>query len=297
MPSILNHLALLECLSGDWDGAARSRRGPRARPRGRPPADAGVDARQARDGGGAAGRGRRRAGRGRTRTGARRRPGGGARPRRRDGDLDARLPRALAGRSGGGGPAAAPLVDALLARGRRAGRDALPSRRDRGPGRARPAGRRGGARPGRRAAAASCSRRAANTRRRWRRSSRPPRATSCRSSTPARCSRSGPSSAAPGSAARPAPRSRPRRRPSMRSAPRCGARRHAPSWAGSAGASLHRRADARERRVAELVAAGRTNREVAETLVLSVHTVEAALTQAYRKLGVRSRTELARLYR
>ena len=52
-----------------------------------------------------------------------------------------------------------------------------------------------------------------------------------------------------------------------------------------------------ERRVAELVAAGRTNREVAETLVLSVHTVEAALTQAYRKLGVRSRTELARLYR
>ena len=52
-----------------------------------------------------------------------------------------------------------------------------------------------------------------------------------------------------------------------------------------------------ERRVAELVAAGRTNREVAETLVLSVHTVEAALTQAYRKLGVRSRTELARVYR
>jgi DNA-binding NarL/FixJ family response regulator len=52
-----------------------------------------------------------------------------------------------------------------------------------------------------------------------------------------------------------------------------------------------------ERRVAELVAAGHTNREVAETLVLSVHTVEAALTQAYRKLGVRSRTELARLYR
>jgi DNA-binding NarL/FixJ family response regulator len=51
-----------------------------------------------------------------------------------------------------------------------------------------------------------------------------------------------------------------------------------------------------ERRVAELVAQGRTNREVASALVVSVHTVESALTQAYRKLGVRSRTELARRY-
>ena len=83
-----------------------------------------------------------------------------------------------------------------------------------------------------------------------------------------------------------------------RSAPRCGARRHAPSSAGSAGALPPTgELTPAERRVAELVAAGRTNREVAETLVLSVHTVEAALTQAYRKLGVRSRTELARLYR
>jgi DNA-binding CsgD family transcriptional regulator len=51
-----------------------------------------------------------------------------------------------------------------------------------------------------------------------------------------------------------------------------------------------------ERRVAELVAEGRTNQEVAAALVLSVHTVESALTQAYRKLGVRSRTELARRF-
>jgi DNA-binding NarL/FixJ family response regulator len=50
-----------------------------------------------------------------------------------------------------------------------------------------------------------------------------------------------------------------------------------------------------EQRVAELVAGGRSNKEVATELVLSVHTVEAALTSIYRKLDVRSRTELTRL--
>jgi DNA-binding CsgD family transcriptional regulator len=49
-----------------------------------------------------------------------------------------------------------------------------------------------------------------------------------------------------------------------------------------------------ERRVAELVAEGKTNKEVAAVLVLADRTVESALTQIYRKLGVRSRTELAR---
>jgi DNA-binding CsgD family transcriptional regulator len=49
-----------------------------------------------------------------------------------------------------------------------------------------------------------------------------------------------------------------------------------------------------EQRVAALVAEGKTNKEVAGALIVSVHTVEAALTQVYRKLGVRSRTELAR---
>jgi DNA-binding NarL/FixJ family response regulator len=47
--------------------------------------------------------------------------------------------------------------------------------------------------------------------------------------------------------------------------------------------------------VAQLVAAGRTNREVAAELFLSVNTVEAYLTRIYRKQGVRSRTELARV--
>lgn len=48
-----------------------------------------------------------------------------------------------------------------------------------------------------------------------------------------------------------------------------------------------------EDRVAELVATGLTNREVAGRLFLSVATVESNLRRAYRKLGVRSRTELS----
>ena len=50
------------------------------------------------------------------------------------------------------------------------------------------------------------------------------------------------------------------------------------------------------RRVAALVAGGRTNREVAAALVLGERTVETHLTHIYAKLGVRSRTELARVY-
>jgi DNA-binding NarL/FixJ family response regulator len=49
-----------------------------------------------------------------------------------------------------------------------------------------------------------------------------------------------------------------------------------------------------ERRVAALVVEGRTNREVAAQLFTTVATVEAHLTRIYRKLGARSRTELAR---
>ncbi len=50
---------------------------------------------------------------------------------------------------------------------------------------------------------------------------------------------------------------------------------------------------AAEAQVAELVAAGRTNREVAGELFMSPKTVEAHLSRIYRKLGVRSRAELA----
>jgi DNA-binding NarL/FixJ family response regulator len=48
-----------------------------------------------------------------------------------------------------------------------------------------------------------------------------------------------------------------------------------------------------ELRVAVLAAAGRHNKEIAAELFLGVGTVERHLTNAYRKLGVRSRTELA----
>lgn len=52
-----------------------------------------------------------------------------------------------------------------------------------------------------------------------------------------------------------------------------------------------------EERVAALVAEGKSNKEVAAALVVSVHTVEAALTSIYRKLDVHSRTEMARKLR
>ena len=51
---------------------------------------------------------------------------------------------------------------------------------------------------------------------------------------------------------------------------------------------------ATERRVAALVAQGRTNKEVAAELFMGLSTVESHLSRVYRKLGVRSRTELAR---
>jgi DNA-binding CsgD family transcriptional regulator len=50
-----------------------------------------------------------------------------------------------------------------------------------------------------------------------------------------------------------------------------------------------------ERRVAALVARGATNREIAAELFMSVATVEAHLTRIYRKLELRSRTELTRM--
>jgi DNA-binding CsgD family transcriptional regulator len=48
-----------------------------------------------------------------------------------------------------------------------------------------------------------------------------------------------------------------------------------------------------ERRVAELVALGRTNQEVAKTLYITVSTVEQHLTRVYRKLHINGRSDLA----
>ena len=48
-----------------------------------------------------------------------------------------------------------------------------------------------------------------------------------------------------------------------------------------------------ERRVAEVVGSGATNKEAAATLFVSVKTVDTHLQSIYRKLGIRSRVELA----
>jgi LuxR family transcriptional regulator, maltose regulon positive regulatory protein len=49
----------------------------------------------------------------------------------------------------------------------------------------------------------------------------------------------------------------------------------------------------REAQVLELLAAGRTNNEIAAQLVVSIHTVERHLQNAYRKIGVRNRADAA----
>ncbi len=49
-----------------------------------------------------------------------------------------------------------------------------------------------------------------------------------------------------------------------------------------------------ERRVAGMAADGHTNREIAQKLFVTPKTVETHLSHAYRKLEVRSRSELVR---
>lgn len=49
----------------------------------------------------------------------------------------------------------------------------------------------------------------------------------------------------------------------------------------------------REREIAQLVARGRRNAEIAAELRIAPRTVEWNLTRIYRKLGVRSKVELA----
>lgn len=75
----------------------------------------------------------------------------------------------------------------------------------------------------------------------------------------------------------------------------------APLWIARAEAELRRIPIRRgagleltptEEQVAQLVAAGRTTREVAQALFVSPKTVEANLTRIYRKLGIASRAEL-----
>ena len=75
----------------------------------------------------------------------------------------------------------------------------------------------------------------------------------------------------------------------------------APLWADKASRELSRiavRASAAgltetERRVADLIAQGRTNREIAAAMFVTQNTVQTHLRHIFQKLGVRSRTELA----
>jgi DNA-binding CsgD family transcriptional regulator len=77
----------------------------------------------------------------------------------------------------------------------------------------------------------------------------------------------------------------------------------AEGWAAQARAELDRTGGRRpasageltptERRVAELAAAGFSNKQIAAELVVSVYTVQKHLSHVYAKLGVRSRTQLA----
>ena len=52
----------------------------------------------------------------------------------------------------------------------------------------------------------------------------------------------------------------------------------------------------REREVAELAANGLSNKEIAETLVISPRTVEEHIAKALKKTGLSSRTGLAKLF-
>ena len=66
------------------------------------------------------------------------------------------------------------------------------------------------------------------------------------------------------------------------------------AWRERSPAARDRLPDAltpREAEVLRLVAAGRTNKEIAAELVVSVHTIERHLANAYRKISVRNRAD------
>jgi DNA-binding CsgD family transcriptional regulator len=57
-------------------------------------------------------------------------------------------------------------------------------------------------------------------------------------------------------------------------------------------AALQRELSAREREIAQLAAAGRSNREIAGQLYIAQKTVEKHLASAFHKLGISSRSQL-----
>jgi len=100
-------------------------------------------------------------------------------------------------------------------------------------------------------------------------------------------------------------RQKERARATLREALQSFERIGAPLWAGRAKADLARAEvvpthdlslTPSERRVAELAASGMTNKDVATALFISPKTVEANLVRIYRKLGIKTRAELGRLF-
>jgi DNA-binding CsgD family transcriptional regulator len=94
-------------------------------------------------------------------------------------------------------------------------------------------------------------------------------------------------------------RARPVLADAVQLAEECGASWHAErarvSWRRAGGRSRSTPAGAlspQERAVADLARAGRTNREIAAQLYLSVNTVETHLSHVYRKLGINGRWQL-----
>lgn len=70
-------------------------------------------------------------------------------------------------------------------------------------------------------------------------------------------------------------------------------------WAGTAGKPARDtflKPTARELQVASLVAEGKSNQQIADTLVLSQRTVEVHISNLFNKIGVTSRTQLATWY-
>ncbi len=177
---------------------------------------------------------------------------------------------------------------------------AAPTRPWRSPRRSSPS-RASGARRGRSAARSRSSAGSSATRgsRASRRPSRSSSAPSRGSSTLARSWRW-----APRSATRAGPPTRASRCAARSSSPRAAARRRSPTPPArelyAAGARPRTEAlagvealTASEKRVADLAATGDTNRDIAQALYVTPKTVEVHLSNTYRKLGIRSRRELA----